>query len=125
MDHDAATTPYRSKELLEGWVKEFIAQGHRVAGHLDVAVQDGSEGRDTGLVIVHLRNELADIYMEPRGIDDPLWEVTLDFGSRKDLTMSPHGLAGLAAELVVAANLCTFLQFKSLDWDRESGRRGH
>ncbi|WP_378143771.1 hypothetical protein ACFJGV_10095 [Cnuibacter sp. UC19_7] len=113
---------HRSKALLEQWVQEFREQGHTIAGRLNVALQDGSEGADTGLVIVHLKNEYADIYMQPRGSDDPLWEATL-VATSKDASLTPHQLAGLAAELVVAGNLCTFLQFKSLDFDRMSGRR--
>jgi hypothetical protein len=122
MSTDDLEVPYRTRTLLEEWVTEFREQGHSVAGELDVVFQDGSDGRDTGLVIVHLKNAPADIYMQPRGLNDPLWEATLSARS-DDLTISPHHLAGLAAEVVVAGNLCTFLQYKSLDWDRESGKR--
>jgi hypothetical protein len=120
MSNDETAVPYRSKELLETWVREFQQEGHSIAGDLNVALQDGSSGADTGLVIVHLKNEFADIYMQPVGLDEPLWEATLT-ARGDDLTLSPHQLAGLAAEIVVAGNLCTFLQFKSLDWDRASG----
>ncbi len=123
MDIDLSDVPYRSKALLEEWVQEFREQGHSIAGSLDVALQDGSDGADTGLVIVHLKNEYADVYMQPQGLDDPLWEATLT-PRPGDLNLTPYQLAGLAAELVVAGNLCTFLQFKSLDWDRASGTRG-
>lgn len=117
---EETAVPYRSKALLEEWVEEFRSQGHAIAGELNVALQDGSDGGDTGLVIVHLQNEFADIYMQPVGLDDPLWEATLT-SRREDLVLTPYQLAGLAAEIVVAGNLCTFLQFKSLDWDRASG----
>ena len=123
MDTDQGSgVPYRSKMLLEEWVKEFLEQGHSIAGQLNVVLQDGADGRDTGLVIVRLQNALADIYMQPRGIDDPLWEATLT-ARTADLTMTPYQLAGLAAEVVVSGNLCTFLQYKSLDWDRQAGQR--
>ena len=121
MDNDQPSLPYRTKELLEGWVAEFRAQGHSIAGDLDVVLQDGSDGRDTGLVIVRLKNEFAEIFMQPVDLDNPLWEATVT-PRANDLTLKPYRLAALAAELVVAGNLCTFLQFKSLDWDRESGR---
>jgi hypothetical protein len=120
--NDDTEAPYRSKELLEVWVREFLEQGHSIAGSLNVVLQDGTDGRDTGLVIVRLQNALAEIYMQPRGADDPLWEATLT-SRGDDLTLTPYHLAGLAAEVVVAGNLCTFLQFKSLDWDRKSGQR--
>ncbi|MCS5497790.1 hypothetical protein NY547_11135 [Cnuibacter physcomitrellae] len=111
--------PYRSRALLEQWVQEFREQGHSIAGDLDVALQDGSDGGDTGLVIVHLENEYADIYLQPRQ-GDPFWEATLTSRLR-DRPLTPYQLAALASELVVAGNLCTFLQFKSLDWDRAAG----
>lgn len=119
MSADGSPRPHRSKAVLEQWVQEFREQGHSIAGRLNVALQDGSEGGDTGLVIVHMKNEHADILMQPRSADDPLWEATLTPRSR-DATLTPHQLAGLAAELVVAGNLCTFLQFKSLDFERSS-----
>jgi hypothetical protein len=122
MNDETTAVPYRSRALLQEWITEFREQGHSIAGQLDVVLQDGLDGRDTGLVIVHLRNAPADIYMQPQGIDDPHWEATLTARS-EDLSMTPHHLAGLAAEIVVAGNLCTFLQFKSLEWDRETGRR--
>ncbi len=106
-----------SKALLEEWVQEFREQGHRIAGSLNVALQDGSDGADTGLVIVHLKNEYADIYMQPRAIGDPHWEATLTPRLR-DLALTPYQLASVAAEFVVAGNLCTFLQYKALDLNR-------
>jgi hypothetical protein len=74
------------------------------------------------LVVVNLVHGEGAVYLEPRGYDDPLWLATLT-ASDSDETMTPFVLAGLAAELVVAGNLCAFLQWKSLEWDRESGRR--
>ncbi|WP_368499685.1 hypothetical protein [Herbiconiux sp. A18JL235] len=123
MSTDGHTAPIRSQALLAEWVEEFRAQGDGVAGTLDVLLQDGSDGRDTGLVIVRLKNAPADVFMQPRDYDDPFWEATLT--ARGDLSLTPYQLASLAAEIVVAGNLCTFLQFKSLEWDRESGLRGH
>lgn len=122
MSDAESTVPFRSRALLEQWVEEFRAQAEDVAAVLDVVLQDGSDGRDTGLVVVRLRNAPADVYMQPRGYDDPYWEATLI--TRGELTLLPYQLAGFAAEVVVAGNLCTFLQFKSLEWDRESGLRG-
>lgn len=60
--------------------------------------------------------------MRPRSYDDPVWEITMS-GRPNELVMSVHDIASFAAELVIASNLCTFLQWKSLEWDRESGRR--
>ncbi|WP_264632280.1 hypothetical protein [Microbacterium hydrothermale] len=83
--------------------------------------QEDSEGRDTGLVVVGLEHANGSVYLEPVGYDEPLWQVGLELDDG-DHIMPPYVLASLAAELVVAGNLCTFLQWKSLEWDRNSGR---
>ncbi|WP_157532586.1 hypothetical protein [Microbacterium oleivorans] len=88
--------------------------------HVKVAVQDGSDGRDTGLVVVNLGNAGAEIYMQPTALDSTRWETTLT-ARPEDMTISPYKLAALAAEVTLASSLCTFLQFKSLEWDRMSG----
>lgn len=122
MSDDAPRVPVRTKTLLEGWVSEFLAQEQLQGVSVKVAIQDGSDGLDTGLVIMHLRNAPAEIYMQPRGIDQLEWEATLTARS-DDLTLRPQQMSGLAAEVALAANLCTFLQFKSIEWDRMSGMR--
>ncbi len=122
MDADFPRVPVRTKALLEEWVAEFLAQGLIDSSQIVVAVQDGSEGRDTGLVMVHLQNAPADIYMQPVGMDEARWEATVTARS-DDLTLSPYQLTGLGAEVAVAASLCSYLQFKSLEWDRMTGMR--
>ncbi|PTT22457.1 hypothetical protein DBR36_01825 [Microbacterium sp. HMWF026] len=112
--------PRRSRDQLIAWVDEFREQGHLFAGQLKVVEQEDADSQDTGLVVMNLMNAKASIYMQPRGYDELLWEATLT-SRPEDLTLSPHDMASLAAELVVAGNLCAFLQFKSLEWDRESG----
>ncbi|PVE76192.1 hypothetical protein [Microbacterium testaceum] len=112
--------PRRSRDQLIAWVDEFREQGHLFAGQLKVVEQEDADSQDTGLVVMNLMNAKASIYMQPRGYDELLWEATLT-SRPEDLTLSPHEMASLAAELVVAGNLCAFLQFKSLEWDRESG----
>ncbi|MDU0346514.1 hypothetical protein RWH44_12485 [Microbacterium sp. KSW2-29] len=113
--------PRRSRDQLRAWVEEFLSQGHAMTGTIKVVDQEDADGQDTGLVVMTMRNTTASVYMQPRGYDDPLWEATLT-ARPDDLTLSPHDMASLAAELVIAGNLCSFLQFKSLEWDRHSGR---
>jgi len=118
---DLPRVPTRSKSLLEQWVGEFLTMNTQAVVHISVAVQDGAEGRDTGLVIVQLGNG-GDVYMQPAAFDSVEWEVTLT-SRPDDLTLSPFQMASLAAQVAVASNLCSFLQFKSLEWDRMSGMR--
>lgn len=113
--------PRRSGDQLKVWVDEFLAQGHAIVGSIKVVEQEDADRQDTGLVVMNLRNAKASIYMQPRGYDDPLWEATIT-SRPEDLTLNPHDMASLAAELVIAGNLCAFLQFKSLEWDRKSGQ---
>ncbi|WZH35550.1 MAG: hypothetical protein PIR02_12280 [Microbacterium enclense] len=114
--------PRRPRALLQQWVDDFRGQGHLIAGAVRVAAQDDDDARDTGLVVVELLGKNVSIYMEPTGYDQPLWEATLT--ARPDeQTLTAYELAGLAAEIVVAGNLCAYLQWRSLEWDRESGRR--
>lgn len=112
--------PARTRALLQEWVDEFTALTTHTFVDIKVAVQDGVGGRDTGLVIVQLGNGGADMHMQPRSMDSVDWEVTLT--SRPgDLTLTPFQMSSLAAQVAVASNLCSFLQFKSLEWDRMSG----
>ncbi len=117
---DLPRVPARTKSLLESWIDEFIAENATESASIQVAVQDGVDGRDTGLVIVHLSQGGADVYMQPDGLDSTKWVTTLT-PRPGDLTLSPFKLASLAAEVALASSLCQFLQFKSLEWDRMSG----
>lgn len=117
---DLVQAPPRSKELLETWVQEFAAQNSTRAMSIDVAIQDGAEGRDTGLVVVRLSHGGAEVFMQPVSLDSTEWETTLT-ARPGELTLSPLMLSSLAAEVAVASSLCAFLQFKSLEWDRMRG----
>lgn len=116
--------PRRDAETLQQWVDDFTRAGNNNGADIVVAQQDGERTNDTGLVIMRLRKAKASIYMQPRGYDDPAWEMTLT-ARPDDLTAPPYEMGALGAEIVVAANLCTYLQYRSLEWDRESGRRGN
>ncbi|WP_434993185.1 hypothetical protein [Arthrobacter sp. Ld5] len=109
--------PFRSKKTLETWVDEFRTT--REGGALvSVVVQDGAGGADTGLVIVPLRNDGTEIYMQPVAVGDPRWSIS--FGARSEESeLTAAELHGLAAELLVAASLCQFLQEKSLDHEED------
>ena len=85
---------------------------------LTVVVQDGADGADTGLVIVPLKSDSTEIYMQPVAVGDSRWSIS--FGPRSEESqLTAAELHGLAAELLVAASLCDFLQEKSLDHEED------
>jgi len=108
--------PYRTQSLLQDWLDEFRAGGREVHGH--VALQDGSDGRDTGLVIVRLVNATTEMFMQPVAPGEQQWEITLQARTH-DSVVSPEQLEELSEELQRAAALCRFLQEKSAQHDRE------
>lgn len=104
--------PFRSKETLDAWVAEFRAEGHDVPG--EVALQDGSEGDDTGLVLLRLTSAGTQTFMQPVGHGDPRWLVT--FEPRYDtVSLTPIQVESMGRELQLIAALCSFLQAKSAD----------
>lgn len=107
--------------MLQEWVNDFTAAGNHNDADIVVAQQDGERTYNTGPVMMRLREAEASIYMQPRAFDDPAWEMTLT-APPNDLTAQPYAMGALGAEIVVAANLCTYLQYRSLKWDRDSGR---
>ncbi|GAA2250378.1 protein-L-isoaspartate carboxylmethyltransferase [Herbiconiux moechotypicola] len=103
--------PFRSKETLERWIADYAAD-HTDAAAFEVLRQDGSDGADTGLVVVRLEKATTEVYMQPVAPGDPHWEVV--FGARADeLSLDPQGVLDLAAELVATAALCTYLEGRS------------
>jgi hypothetical protein len=103
--------PFRSKEILERWIGDY-AVDHSEAAAFEVLRQDGSDGSDTGLVVVRLRKASTEVYMQPVAPGDPHWEVV--FSARLDeLSLDPQGVLDLAAELMATAALCTYLEGRS------------
>jgi hypothetical protein len=109
--------PYRTQAVLQDWLDEFRSEGHEVRGH--VALQDGSDGRDTGLVIVRLVHATTEMFMQPVAPGDQHWEITLQ-ARANDLVVTPEQLDELSGELQRAAALCRFLEEKSAQHDREA-----
>lgn len=105
--------PYRSKEVLESWAREFESLGYAEPGVVNVIIQDGDEGQDTGLVRVQLSHAPTELYLQPGTRDSPKWSVTLE--PREDiLHLSAAHVHALSQELAVVSALCTFLQAKSI-----------
>ncbi|MEG9249988.1 hypothetical protein V6S67_18005 [Arthrobacter sp. Soc17.1.1.1] len=104
--------PYRSKQVLEQWVREFTADTDKTSTTIEVLRHDGGAGADTGLVVMRMHDLPSDVFLYPVGPGDPRWEV--NFGPReRDLVMSAGKLRGLAKELDRVAALCEFFEFKS------------
>jgi hypothetical protein len=104
--------PYRSKNLLEQWVREFTADAEETPTTIEVLRHDGGAGADTGLVVMRMNDLPSDVFLHPVGPGDPRWEV--NFGPReRELTMNAGKLRSLAKELNCAAALCEFFEFKS------------
>lgn len=113
---------FRSKETLELWLEEF--RSAREAGDLiRVIIQDGSDGSDTGLVIVPVKNSSVSIFMQPTAIGDTRWQVTVE-PTDETLTLNSHQLHSLASELSVAAELCAYLEARSVGHEETLSERG-
>jgi len=109
---------FRSKETLETWLSEF--RSAREAGDLiRVIIQDGSDGSDTGLVIVPVKNSSVSIFMQPIQIGEAQWSITLE-PSDENTVLTSHQLHSLASELAVAAELCSYLEARSIGHDEQS-----
>lgn len=109
--------PFRSKAILDEWITEFLGRGNHIPGSIDVLMQDGSDGSDTGLVFLILRDAQTEVYMQPAGPGQPEWEVTFE---RREMerTLTVEQVDALAAELALVADLCRFLEAKSVEYTR-------
>ncbi|QMU97108.1 hypothetical protein FVO59_07610 [Microbacterium esteraromaticum] len=108
---------FRSKATLEAWLDEF--RSAREAGDLiRVIIQDGSDGSDTGLVIVPVKNSSVSIFMQPISIGGEGWSVTLE-PNDENTVLDSHQLHALASELAVAAELCSYLEARSVGHQEE------
>lgn len=104
--------PFRSRSTLEHWVESFVSS--RGAGHgARVLVQDGSDGRDTGLVVVALSHTTSTVYLEPAETGSLQWTITVEPQPEPQVLTSLQ-MHALAAECQVIAELCTFLETRSL-----------
>lgn len=106
--------PFRSKEMLDAWLKEFAASGIGEGVAAFVADQDPVDGVDSGLVIYPLANATTSVYLAPIAVGVPDWRVT--FEAQPEVTeLSPEAVYALCREISRAADLCAFLQRKSVE----------
>lgn len=104
--------PYRTQEILEQWLREFVPT-RQAGAPARVVLQDGPVGTDTGLVVVPLVNATTSVYIEPCRTGESHWTVT--FEPRYDeLHLQCGQVATLAAELLDTAELCSYLEERSI-----------
>ncbi|SDO82734.1 hypothetical protein SAMN04487848_2320 [Microbacterium sp. ru370.1] len=99
--------------MLDAWLEEYAttAAGGECAAY--VADQEPIDGLDSGLVIFPLANATTSVYLQPIAAGAPDWRVT--FEAQPEVTeLSPESVHDLCRELANAADLCAFLQRKSL-----------
>lgn len=106
--------PFRSKDTLQVWLEEFAASESGRACSAYVADQEPIDGRDSGLVIFPLRDATTSIYIQPAETGAPDWRVTIE-AHPESTELSPEDLYKLCQELSTAADLCAFLQAKSVE----------
>lgn len=105
--------PFHSKSTLEHWVAEFV-DARSGGEEIRVAVQESDDGQDTGLVVVPLENAPNTVWIEPRSnVEDFSWHVLIE-PSTQTLDLTSFELNALTHELQIAAELCAFLQERSL-----------
>ncbi len=107
--------PVHSKKTLDHWVAEFAA-ARGGAEAVRVVAQEAGSGREAGLVVVPLENAPNTVWIEPRPDGDEMdWHVVIE-QSDGVLDLSSFELNALTHELQIAAELCAFLQEKSLGY---------
>lgn len=106
--------PFRSKDTLQAWLDEHTASGADGGGVAYVADQEAVDGRDSGLVVYPLSNATTSVYLQAVAVGRPEWRVTIE--AQPDVTeLSPEGIYDLCRELKNVADLCSFLQAKSVE----------
>lgn len=106
--------PFRSKDTLQAWLDEYAESGAGGGGNAYVADQEPVDGVDSGLVIYPLRNATTSVYLAPIAVGAPDWRVT--FEAQPEVTeLSPEAVYDLCREITWAADLCAFLQRKSVE----------
>jgi hypothetical protein len=101
---------FRSKQTLDAWIEEFQRFGYSLA--VKVIPQDGSLGRDTGLVAITMMNAQTVTYIEPDVPGGNTWRITFE-ARETDLRLGAGAALALSTELAMVSRLCAFLETKS------------
>lgn len=103
---------FRSLTTLESWLDEFRRDYPALEGRMRVVPQDGTDGADTGLVVIELVDAPTVTYLQPDSSVDGGWAVTME--SREEaITLDGAQLRALASDLDLVGQLCSFLERKA------------
>ncbi len=105
--------PYRDQATVQSWVADFLSTHEDAAPEISVLEQYYTEGPDSGLVVVQLRNATTIPSLQPAVIDDdPTWRV--HFEAREEgFDLDADGVEKLAADLDLLSRLCNYLQHRT------------
>lgn len=104
-------TSFHSHATLQKWLAEFLIS--RGDGDLiKVVLQDSSDGEDSSLVVVPLRNATTTVYLRPPTSDDSRWRVIFE-AQPEETSLTHEQTRALTAELDTAAELCAYLEQRS------------
>lgn len=102
--------PFHSAATLQRWLNEFVVS-RGDADLVKVVPQDSSDGEDSGLVVVPLRNATTTVYLQPPTAENDRWRVVFEPQPEETLVTFEQTRA-LTAELNTAADLCEFFEQK-------------
>lgn len=102
--------PYRDQATVESWVASFLETLDGELPDISVLEQYYTEGPETGLVVVSLRNASTVTYLQPSVRDgQPVWLI--HFEAREDaFDLDGTEVARLAEDLLLLSRLCNYLQ---------------
>lgn len=105
--------PYRRIPVLEKWLSEY--QADVPLGNLvRVVPLAGEEDADIGLIIFPLGGGTTSVFIEPIAEGDYRWRVYFEPREHQAI-MSSAQVHAMAAELRMAAELCDFLETKTVE----------
>lgn len=99
-------------EALDAWVEEFKTLNLDVSEGTKVMVQDGEDGRDTGLIGVRLQHVSTTAYLQLESLESGRWLATFEARDAA-VVQDAAALLELSKEIATIAALCAFLQAKT------------
>lgn len=102
--------PYRDQATVQSWVADFLRGHEDVAPDIAVLEQYYTEGPESGLVVVQLKNATTVTSLQPVIRDGvATWRVHFD-AREESLDLDWLEVGKLAGELRLVSMLCQYLQ---------------